>query len=359
MRIGFDARMMTHPGIGRYIGCLLREMIKQAGKDEFLLFGDPEHLQEFRDNENVKLISWKAPVYSIKEQITLPYNAEKIDLLHVPHFNIPVFYRGKMVVTTHDLIYLLFAGSAPSALAKYYARFMIGTALKKAKGVIAVSKHTRDDLVKVFGSAYSDKIKVIYEAADKAFHQEDIAITDLVRRKYHLSDKVILYAGSVKPHKNVATLLKVYKLLKKWGAPHQLVIVGKWDKKENYLKPMMADENIRYLGEVPFEDLEALYCLSDVLVHLSLYEGFGLTVLEAMQCGTPVVVSEKTSLPEVAGEAALTVPPLNVEQIADSVFNVLVNSELRAGMIGAGLERAKQFSWERAARETLELYRSI
>jgi len=85
MRIGFDARMMTHPGIGRYIGCLLREMIKQAGKDEFLLFGDPEHLQEFRDNENVKLISWKAPVYSIKEQITLPYNAEKIDLLHVPH----------------------------------------------------------------------------------------------------------------------------------------------------------------------------------------------------------------------------------------------------------------------------------
>jgi len=357
MKIGFDARMLTHPGIGTYTRCLLREAMKEAPDDEFILFGDPELVRAEFNFPNMRAVKWNAPVYSVTEQVNLPYKEEDLDVLHVPHFNIPLAYRGRMVVTVHDLIYLLFPGSLSNPLGKYYAKFMIGRALRKADTVISVSRNTRDDIAKFFGDGFSGKVKVIYEAASRVFRREDSSLTELVRQKYDLSEKVILYTGSVKPHKNVRTLLEVYSELKKWGAPHQLVIIGRWDKKENYLKPMMAGKDIRYLGEVPAEDLEALYCLAEVLVHLSLYEGFGLTVLEAMQCGTPVVMSNTSSLPEVAGDAAITVSPLNVGQIADTVYNVLINRELSSGMSQAGLLQAEKFSWEKAARETLEVYR--
>jgi glycosyltransferase involved in cell wall biosynthesis len=360
MRIGFDARMITHPGIGRYIKCLVPELIKKAPEDEFVLFGDPERLKGLANAPNVRVIEWKASIYSVQEQLSFPYDKEDIDLVHVPHFNIPIFCKTKMVVTIHDLIYILFPRSVRSPLARLYARVCMSAALKKASKIITVSKHTTEDLVKVFGKRYEEKIKTVYEAAGKNFKRiDDKGALEGIREKFNLSEKIILYVGSVKPHKNVSGLLEAYARLQKRGISHQLVIVGRWDRKEDHLKSIIDKNNgINYIGEVSSDDLVALYNLSDALIHLSFYEGFGLTVLEAMQCGTPAIISEATSLPEVAGDAGLAVSPLNIGQIADTVYNVLVHKEMREGMIKTGLERAKQFSWEKTARETLEIYHS-
>jgi len=359
MKIGFDARMITHPGIGRYIECLLPELVKQAPDDKFVVFGDPEKFDKISRTGNVQVSGWDVPIYSVWEQLLPFHSFTDIDLLHVPHFNIPLLFRKKMVVTIHDLIYLLLPEAVSSPLAKHYASFMIKSALKKADRVITVSNHTREDLLNVFGEQYSGKIEVIHEASGKNFRRvKDKARIADVRCRYRLSEHIILYVGSVKPHKNIPTLLEVFSRLKTWGVPHQLVICGRWDKKEEHLKDKMSDRHIRYLGEIPVEDLVVLYSIADVLVHLSLYEGFGLTVLEAMQCGVPVVVSDSSSLPEVAGAAAFVVSPHNVEQIADTVYNVLVNRQLRAGMVETGLEHVKRFSWSETARRTLKTYRS-
>lgn len=357
MKIGIDVRMISHPGIGRYIKSLLPELIRQAPRDEFVLFGKAEKVKDLLASSNVRVLEWDAPIYSPWEQFFAVYEHTDIDVLHVPHFNIPVFFRKKLVVTIHDLIYLLFPRSVPSPVARYYARFMINQALKKAEKVISVSKNTKKDITDIFGKKYGDKVEVIYEACGKEFGRvEDKARIADVRCRYRLEEDIILYVGSVKPHKDIETLIRTFALLKGWGIPHQLVLAGRWDDKENFLKEKMSDRNIRYLGEVPTEDLVVLYSMADVLVHLSLYEGFGLTVLEAMQCGTPVVVSDTSSLPEVVGEAAFKVQSKNYTEIADTIYNVLVNKELRSGMIEAGLENVKRFSWEDAARDTLRVY---
>ncbi|MEA3489888.1 MAG: glycosyltransferase family 1 protein [Candidatus Omnitrophota bacterium] len=360
MRIGFDARMIDHPGIGRYISCLLPEVIKQSPGDEFILFGLPEKLGHLGEKGNARIVRWTPAVYSLQEQVFFPYDRYRLDLVHVPHFNIPVLSKAKLVVTIHDLIYLLFPGSVPSPLAGHYARFMINSALRKAGRVITVSKNTKRDLTGMFGEEYSDKIEVIHEAAGNDFKRvkDKTRLAD-VRCRYRLSEKVILYVGSVKPHKNVGALIEVFGLLKKWGLPHQLVICGRWDRKEDRLKEGMVGRDIKYLGEVPTDDLIALYSMADVLVHLSLYEGFGLTVLEAMQCGTPVVVSDSSSLPEVAGRSAFLVSPSDIEQTADIVYNIIVNKELKSGMVESGLENVKQFSWRETARQTLKVYHRL
>lgn len=357
MKIGFDARMVDHPGIGRYISSLLPEMIKLAPEDTFVLFGDPDLLARYA-GKNVVIKKWKAPIYSLQEQFFCPSCKEELDVLHVPHFNIPLRYKGKMVVTIHDLIYLAVPDAVKFPMGKYYASYMISKSLTKADSVIAVSTHTKNDLSRMVGEKFTGKINVIYEAADDSFGKiEDERQIKRIKKKYNLEDNIILYVGSIKPHKNVGTLIKVYERLKKWGSPCQLVIAGRWDKKEDYLKKSIDNRHIKYIGEVPSEDLIFLYNAAKVLVHLSQYEGFGLTVLEAMKCGTPVVVSDSTSLPEITANSALKVSPLNVGQIADTVYNVLSNEHMRESMIDAGYDRASQFSWKKTALETLAAYK--
>ena len=360
MKIGFDARMIDRSGIGRYIRSLLDEMLPLAGEHDFTIFGNLSKMTEYSNFSNVDLVQWDPSIYSIQEQIKLPFNNMKLDLIHFPHFNIPLMCNKKIVVTVHDLIHLLCDEGDFSALARSYAWFMIRRVMKKASKVISVSASTSNDLVEMFGDKYKKKIKVIYESAGKNFCKiEDEKFKKKIMIKYGLSDKIILYVGNIKPHKNIDTLLKVYSRLKEWGLPHQLVIAGKWDEKMKGLKGKVDDETIKYLGQVTTEELVGLYSMSGVLLHLSLYEGFGLTVLEAMKCGCPVVTTAVSSLPEVAGQAAFYVSPLEIGQIADTVYNVLAHQRFREEMAIAGIKRAKIFSWERAARETLEVYNRV
>lgn len=359
MRIGFDARMLSHPGIGRYIKCLVSEMALIAPEHEFILFGEPGRIKLLGHGRNLRAVKWTSPIYSLGEQVTAPFDGYDLDLVHIPHFNIPLKTRTPMVVTIHDLIYMFFPRSVSNPLARCYASVMIGAALGKARNVIAVSEHTKKDIVRGFGPEAGKKVSTIYEAADSSMIRvADGPAISMVRKKYGLADNVILYVGSVRPHKNVAGLIGVYLKLKQWGVPHQLVIAGRWDKKEDAIKTVIKDLDVKYLGEVAPEDLPALYSMSDVLVNLSLYEGFGLTLLEAMQCGLAVVTSNVSSIPEVVGNAAYTLPPGSVDIIAGTVYNVLANRGLREGMVAEGYKQASKFSWEKAARETLEVYKS-
>ncbi|MFH1411731.1 MAG: glycosyltransferase family 1 protein [Candidatus Omnitrophota bacterium] len=356
MKIGFDARMITHPGIGSYIKGLVPELIRQAPQDKFVIFGDPEKLAYIPEKRNVEFIKWEPPIYSLREQFS-PYDGMGLDIVHIPHFNVPVFCRTKMVVTVHDIIYLLMPRPISSPIAKFYAKFMIGHVLRRAGKVISVSKSTKNDLLSVFGKKYSEKIDVVHEAAIGAFRKiTDTDTVNIVKGKYGLSDKVVLYVGSIKPHKNIDTLIKVFKELKKKGAAHQLVITGRWDKKEDHLRKFIDGKDIKYIGEISTGDLVLLYNHAEVLLHLSEYEGFGLTILEAMQCGTPVVSSNTSSLPEIAGDAALCVDPLDIGQISDTVYNVINDINIKKGLIERGLERAAEFSWQETARRTLKVY---
>jgi len=357
MRIGFDAKMAGHAGIGRYICSLLPELVKQAPEDDFIVFGGNKELEHIANEKNVEIVPWNAPIYSLSEQITSLYGKYGLDVLHVPHFNIPVFYGGKMIVTIHDLIYLMLPESVSSPLVKLYAWFMTGRSLSKASRVISISDSTKNDLISVFGTKYSEKIRTIHEAASGRFRivEKGPDIKD-IQKKYGLSDKIILYVGSIKPHKNIGTLIKAFRELKNRNIPHQLIITGKWDKKEDHLLKDIDNKDIKYIGEISTDDLVLLYNHADILVHLSKYEGFGLTVLEAMQCGTPVVVSGTSSLPEIAGNAALIVDPLDIGQISDTVYNVLTTNSIKKGLIERGLERAARFSWQETARQTLETY---
>lgn len=357
VRIGFDARMIDHPGIGTYIKCLLSAMLKEASDLEFLLYGDPDKLSHFSVMKNCHIRTYKAPIYGLNELLLSPFTGD--DLVHIPHFNAPLFVGSKTVVTIHDLIYLKFPEKYANFFKLKAVELAIGNAVKKASKIIAVSENTKKDIIERFPET-AGKIKVIYEAASdrykRVFSSEKL---DEIRKKFGINGRIVLYVGSIKPHKNILTLVKVFRKLKEWGVPHQLVLVGRWDNKEDYLKNKLSDDYVRYIGEVSADDLGGLYSLADVLVNLSLYEGFGLTLLEAMQCGVPVVTSNVSSIPEVVGNAAYTLAPGAVEQIADTVYNVLANKELREGMIKAGYQQAAGFSWEKTAKETLKVYRSV
>ena len=171
MKIGFDARMISHPGIGRYIRSLVPEIVKKAPEDRFILFGDPEKLEKFLRYDNVDFFKWDTPIYSVWEQFLPLYARMKLDLLHVPHFNVPLFSKKKIVATIHDLIYLLFPESSGSPLGKRYVNFMVKSALEKSNKVLTVSEHTKNDLVNIFGVNYSEKFKFIFEACSKGFRK--------------------------------------------------------------------------------------------------------------------------------------------------------------------------------------------
>ena len=360
MKIGFDARMISHPGIGRYMHNLLNAMLKLNTGHEFILFGDKAKLKNYTYHLTpCEIVHWNAPIYSLREQITQPFSRYKLDILHCPHFNTPYFYNGRLIVTIHDLIYLIFQQSCPSKLAKLYANIMASRSAAKSDHIIAVSENTKKDILRFFKKAEPSKIKVIYEAADPHFKiiDDQEKLTD-IKKRYNLPDKFILFVGSLKYHKNLITAMEAFSKLKEKVSDCSFVVVGRSSRRESRLKKMVTSQEIIYLGEVPSEDLVTIYNLSTVLLHPSLYEGFGLTILEAMACGIPVVSSNAASLPEVGGDAVLYVNTNDAAGFSDALYKVLTNETLRKNLINKGLNRVKEFSWEKTARETLEMYKA-
>jgi len=352
MDILLDTRMIGHSGIGTYLSGLL-EGLGGRFRNRLTLLGNPQYLNHF----GYPVVPSDAPVYGLKEQWQIRSLVNRLSprLYHVPHFNAPLCLQPKLVVTIHDIIHLLYPQFSRRRMAYFYADFMIRRLSKRADAVITDSESTRGDLLQRGFS--KDKTVTIPLAAGSDFRPVDQGRIGTVLLKYGLKPGYILYVGNIRKIKNVEGIIQAYKKLlrqNKFVAP--LVLVG-----ENQMAGLQVETEvpIHWLGKVVAEDLAAIYCASGVFVFPSFYEGFGLPPLEAMQCGCPVIVSNRGSLPEVVGEAGACVDPLDVEGLANTISRVLTDSELRKEMIRKGIERARKFAWKRTALETFDLYEKV
>ncbi len=364
-----DARTATDhfPGIGRYVVNLARAMVSLLGPGERLtLLRDPTQPAPWDlsalAGERVQVVDVPLSPFSLRQQWAVPRLLARrgADLYHSPYYLMPYRPGVPTVLTVHDLIPLLFPRQS-TLQARLLFRWTTALALRTARQVIAVSEATLRDLQRHFHIP-ADRVSVVPEAPDPAFYPRPPTEVEALRRKYALPDSFVLYVGSNKPHKNLTRLMEAWAQITEHRIRNTLVLAGPWDPR--YPEPRLLAErlglqNIRWLGPVPEADLPALYSAADLFVFPSLYEGFGLPVLEAMACGVPVVCSDTSSLPEVAGDAALWVDPNDVQALAAAITELLTSPARRAEMREKGFQQAARFSWERTATLTLEGYRGV
>jgi len=367
VRIGIDARKLHDFGIGTYIRNLLRHLARIDSQTEFVIFCRPEDGETLAQvGENFRPVPETSSNYSIAEQLKIPLavKREGVTLYHAPHYVLPPLVRCRSVVTIHDVIHLMFPQYLPNRVALRYAKWSITQAAHRATRVMTVSESSKRDILR-FVDTEPEKIDVIYNAYDERFamepREEDVV---RVRERYQLTDEFVLYAGNVKPHKNLERLIQAFHLVRQRGLDHlKLVLIGDEMSKYTALRRAVHQHQlhkyVRFLGYLPEETLAVMYRLAGVFVFPSLYEGFGLPPLEAMASGTPVVTSNVSSLPEVAGDAAVLVDPYDPQAIADGIYRVLTDEQLRREMVHKGIARAGQFSWEQSVRRIRQIYGEV
>lgn len=369
MRIVIDARMYGRFGIGRYNQNLISNLQKIDSKNEYFIL----HLKKDFESQNYKKNFHKVlvdvPWYTLKEQVEIPKVLKKInpDLVHFPHFNVPVLYRGKYIVTIHDLIHQHFHttratthGPLVYKIKKMGYDAAFKSAIKNSQKIITVSNYVMKSLTDEWRVS-KEKIEVTYEGVDreladlnKKINQEDIK---KVLNKFGINPPFILYVGNAHPHKNVEGLVKAFFSVREKFQYLQLVLAGGADE---YFWKQIKDEhpnkNIIYTGSVTDVELAALYKSASCYTIPSFEEGFGIPLLEAMEFSCPVVSSNKASLPEVGGNAAVYFNPKNIQDMADKIESVLKDQTLKKDLISKGKLRVKDFSWESLAKQTLEVY---
>jgi len=367
VRIGIDARKLHDFGIGTYIRNLLRQLARMDCQTEFVILCRPEDRETVAAlGDNFRAVVQTAPNYSISEQLRIPLALarEGVTLFHAPHYVLPPLVRCKSVVTIHDCIHLMFPQYLPNRLAYSYARTSIRLAARRATRILTVSESSKRDILR-FVDTEPDKIDVIYNAYDDRFaidpREEDVV---RVRERFQLESEFVLYAGNVKPHKNLERLIEAFHLVRKRGLDHlKLVLIGDEISKYTALRRAVHQHQlhkyVRFLGYLPEVTLAVMYRLAGVFVFPSLYEGFGLPPLEAMASGTPVVTSNVSSLPEVAGDAAVLVDPYDPRSIADGIYRVLSDERLRRNLRRKGVARAGMFSWEQSVRRVRAIYGEV
>jgi glycosyltransferase involved in cell wall biosynthesis len=368
MRIGIDARMLTYTGIGRYVTELVTRVPVLDQNNAYIIFLRPEDLQSFViPSANVTAVSGISTIYNIQEQTTFRriVEGQHLDLLHVPHFNAPLWYRGKLILTIHDLIQAFFASTTTlrAHIKKIGYNFAIKHNVKKAYQVITVSEHTKHDVAR-WCKIDEDRIAVIHNGVSDKFCRTKLDPKRMqeILTGYGIKQPYLLYVGLHSPHKNLARLIETMAILRRCKSEVQLVLAGKEDARytpwlREQVNKLGLGQNVVFTGYVDDSMLTTLFLSAALFVFPSLYEGFGLPPLEAMACGVPVVSSQATSLPEVLGEAAVFFDPTSIDNMADKITEVLDDPEQRSAMVQKGHEQTKRFRWERMAEETLRVYR--
>ncbi|HET7617379.1 MAG TPA: glycosyltransferase family 1 protein [Vicinamibacterales bacterium] len=375
-RIAIDARKLRDYGIGTYVRNLLRQLARQDPHTEYVLLCRPEDCDVIGDlGPNFRAVRENAGDYSVREQFAVPIDLrrEHVDLFHAPHYVLPPLTPCRSVVTIHDCIHLRFPQYLPNRLGYAYARSSLWVATHRAARVITVSEASKRDILRYY-RVPEERIDVIYNAIDDRFWLEPPAdAMERVRERYQLNAPFVLYAGNIKPHKNLERLIEAFHLLRRdetMETPDgarlrdvKLLIIGDEISKYAALRRAVhrhkLHKHVRFFGFVSDQTLAVLYRLADAFVFPSLYEGFGLPPLEAMASGTPVVTSNVSSLPEVVGDAALLIDPYEPQSIADALRRVLTERSLRADLRARGLARARAFSWERSIRRVREIYDEV
>jgi alpha-1,3-rhamnosyl/mannosyltransferase len=366
MTIVLDARTATthFPGIGRYVVNLARAMARVEPDMNVSLLCDPASGAANTAFPDFPRIPCSVSPFSISQQWIVPreLHHSRARLYHSPFYLMPYHPGRPVVLTCYDMIPLVYPAYF-SAKQRLIYRAAHALALKTSKFVLAISHATKTDLIRYFRVS-PERIVVTLLAADEHFVPQPSERIEAVRRKYSLPEHYVLYFGSNKPHKNLVRLVDAWGLLKNGPkvTDHALVIAGHWDDRYPQAKMQVRclhlDRDVMFLPDIPEDDLPALYSGASLFVFPSEYEGFGLPVLEAMACGVPVVCSNCSSLPEVAGNAALLVNPQGVEELAAAMSRVINQEDLSQDLRKRGLTRARNFSWEQTARETAAVYRA-
>lgn len=384
MRIAIDytAAIAQHAGIGRYTRSLVGALGRVDTTDEILLFSTepPTVARPFAEAPNMqsRVISFAGrPVGNramtvLWHRLRVPMPVEsfigRANILHAPDFSLPPAPLTPRVVTIHDLAFLTHPECALPSLVEYLRR-VVPRAVRAADRIIAVSETTANDLVRLMHIP-REKVRVIHLGVESRFQPvTDAPTLARVEHALGLSHPLILAVGTIEPRKNYTGLIEAFARLREGvgngavQAPAMLAIAGRrgwlYDEVFETVKRLGVEEQVRFLDYVPDDDLPALYSLADVVAMPSLYEGFGIPVVEAMACGTPVVCSESGSLPEVAGEAALLVDPRDGDALAEALRQALFDGSVRQRLADSGRARALEFNWDQAAIETLAVYREV
>jgi glycosyltransferase involved in cell wall biosynthesis len=364
MKIAFDLRRIQNPGIGRYMKGLTEAVLARAPEHEYLLVLPPDAMDKIAlCGASVEKICSPVSCYSLREQVHLPriLRRHRVDVLHSPHFNLPLVCPCAAVVTLHDVIYLACKQDLPSRVGRIYYQSMMAAAVRRAGHVLTVSEFSKRDIVRRL-DADPAKIEVVYPGVAPIFQRiTKPTQVNAVLARYRIDEDYILYTGIYKLRKNHPGLMRAFREFLLNGGRAKLVIAGPVQEEAAKLAKLAAElgiaEKVVFTGFVPDEDLAALYSAARVYACPSLYEGFGFTVLEAMACGVPVVCSAETSLPEIAGDAALYADPRNSQEFARALSHAFTDEELRRQMIEKGAVNCLRFRWESAARSVIAVYR--
>jgi len=372
LHIAIDARRIRDFGIGTYIRSLVRALEEIDRVNRYTLVAGPAEAALLADlPENFHCATYGRADSRPLDNVAFPAFLHSLapDLVHIPLSRIPLLMIRPYVVTVHDMADLLFPGEA-SDLRMQLRRYRFKRGLARASRVIAVSDSTKRDVEAATGLS-AERIRRVYNAPDPVFFG---GVTELapeerqrIMERYQIDYPYLLYAGNIRRHKNVPRLVEAFAVVRDQLAFNpqyknlRLVIIGdtisQYPEVRQAVMKSRVEHMVRFLGFVEFETLRCFFESAAAFVFPSRYEGFGLPPLEAMACGTPVVTSNVSSLPEVVGDAAVLVNPENVFDIARGIRDVLLDKALRAELIRRGREQAARFSWARTAGEVLEIYR--
>lgn len=375
MKIGIDARFFgpESKGLGRYTQKLVEHLEEIDHENEYIIFLRKDNFDLFQPtNPNFKKVLADYRWYTFAEQIFMPIflYRQKLDFVHFPHFNIPIFYFKKFIVTIHDLTLVRFPTKRATTLNKigYKIKFLayklaIYQAIKRAVKIIAISEFTKKDICDYYNLP-KEKIFVAYEAVDneKNIKNDEVCVGDAEVENVEL-DKFLIYVGNAYPHKNLDRLVKAFDLWKKkFSHSHKLVLVGKDDYFYQRLKEFIEKKHIKDIvifNTLSDKVLYELYDRAEAFMFISLYEGFGLPPLEAMQAGIPVLSSDHLVMLEVLGNSALYCDGKNIDDIVQGMEKIVSDEKLREELILKGKMQAKKYSWKKMAEETLEVYKSV
>ena len=360
-KVTIDARWLVG-GIGTYTRHLLEGLGKHGnGFEVHAITREQNRAQVKQWCPRVSVVN--TPIYTVREQWAIPLAAKGCDLLHVPHYNAPLFQRTPLVITIHDLIHITDPDYRASFKAWAYARPVLSLAARKAEHIITDSEYYKAQIIERLGVP-SSKVSAIYCGVNGEFLPMDREeALNIVSTALEIPEPYLLYVGSLKRYKNVSSLLKAFSLLRqRRNIPLRLLILGNDEQGKRELAGECArlriSERTDFVPYVGQQLLPKVYAAADMLVMPSRIEGFGLPVLEAMACGTPVVCSHAASLPEVGGEAVRYFDPSSPEDLADAIEQVLSSKELRESLRAKGLLRAARFTWKESVEKHVPVYRA-
>lgn len=374
VHIGIDARMYSSrfTGIGRYVHELTDRLFLLKPEWKFTIFLAEKAFQSYSPPaKNIQKVLAPETHYSFGEQTSFlkKISKEKYDLFHFPHFNAPIFYRGKSVVTIHDLTISFYPGKKKTSLFhKLGYKAVLSNIVKKSKRIITVSHHTKQDLMKLH-SVPDEKITVIWNGLGKEFYRSE-QNENTMKNVFHalckrntIQKPYFLYTGVHREHKNVVGMIQAFHKCRESGIDAELLITGKEDpfypEIGEIIEKYNLSECVKRVGLVDENELRALFYHARVFVFPSFYEGFGLPPLEAMAMEIPVTASNAASIPEICGDAALFFDPKNTEEMSTQMSLLFQNEAKRNECIQKGKNRCELFSWEKMAQETLNVYETV